>query len=202
MRPNQLDVPYIPYDEICIRSKDFLHKYNPSDTIPVPIERIAELELGIEIIPVSGLKFAFDIEGWISNDLKTITVDLHEFNGEENRCRFTIAHEIGHLVLHREIFEQQGFSNIEEWKDLVTNFDPKQYSYLETQANIFAGLILVPGEHLKEKYDQVINKVRDEGFEIHFDSELFNQYVCRWLAQEFQVSERTMEIRLKKDGFI
>lgn len=145
---------------------------------------------------------AFDIDGWISNGLKTISVDKYEYEEEINRCRFTIAHEVGHFVLHRKIFEQLEFSDIDGWKYFVNNFNPKQYSWLETQANIFAGHVLIPNEHIGERYKKVTDKVREEGFDIQFDLDSFNQYVCRWMAQEFNVSFRPMEIRLKKEGYI
>jgi len=198
----QLEVPFIPEDEIRLRAQDFLKKYYPSNIIPIDIERIVEFELGISIIPVAGLKLAFDIDGWISNDLKSITVDNYEYEKEINRCRFTIAHEVGHFVLHRKIFEQLEFLDIYGWKYFVNNFNPKQYSWLETQANIFAGHVLIPNEHIGERYKKVTDKVREEGFDIQFDLDSFNQYVCRWMAQEFNVSFRPMEIRLKKEGYI
>ena len=202
MNENQLQVAFIPEDEIRLKAQNFLKKYNPSSIIPVDIERIVEFELGIAIIPVPGLQLAFDIDGWISNDLKTITVDKYEYEEEINRCRFTIAHEVGHFVLHREIFKQLIFSNIDEWKYFVNNFNPKQYSWLETQANIFAGHVLIPKEHIEGRYKKMTDKVSEEGFDIQFDLDSFNQYVCRWMAQEFKVSYRPMEIRLKKEGYI
>lgn len=202
MNENQLEVSFIPEEEIRLRAEDLLHKYNPSGTIPVDIERIVEIDLGMPIIPVPGLKLAFDIDGWISNDFKTITVDKYQYEEEINRCRFTIAHEVGHLVLHRKIFEQLKFSTIGEWKYFINNFDPKQYGWLETQAKIFAGHVLVPKEHIGERYKKATDKVRKEGFDVKFDLDLFNQYVCRWMAQEFKVSYMPMEIRLKKEGYI
>lgn len=202
MNESQLEVQFIPEDEIGLKAQDFLKKYNPSRIIPVDIERIVEFELGIPIIPVAGLKAAFDIDGWISKDLKTITIDLHEYDEVENRCRFTIAHEVGHFVLHKEIFEQLEFSDVDKWKDFVNKFDPKQYSWLEKQADIFAGHVLVPKENIEEKYKQATEKIRIAGFDIKFDLDLFNKYVCRWMAQEFKVSYMPMEIRLKKEGYI
>ena len=89
MNESQLEVPFIPEDEICLKAQDFLKKYYPSNKIPIDIERIAEFKLGISIIPVAGLKLAFDIDGWISNGLKTISVDKYEYEEEINRCRFS-----------------------------------------------------------------------------------------------------------------
>ncbi len=34
---------------------DFLNKYNPNQQIPVPIEEIIELQLGLNIIPIKDL---------------------------------------------------------------------------------------------------------------------------------------------------
>ena len=159
MSINEIKVPFISYDEIRIISEDFLHRHNTTDEIPVPIDKIVEMNLSIEIIPIHELKNAFNIDGYVSNNFKTITVDQYVFENIENRYRFTLAHEIVHIILHKPIFEQLGFTNEEEWKYMITAFDTKQYGNLETQANRFAALILVPRYHLIEKYNDTINKV-------------------------------------------
>jgi Zn-dependent peptidase ImmA (M78 family) len=203
MTENKIEVPFIPKEEISQRAEDFLHRYNPSDTIPVDIERIVEYDLGIEIIPVPGLKMAFNIDGWISKELKTITIDYNEYTSVENRFRFTVAHEVGHYILHKEIFEILEFGSVEEWKyNIINRFDSKKYGWLEKQADMFASMVLMPKWHVEEKFKEAAEKVTKQGFGIQFDSDLFNQYVSRWMAQLFNVSEQAMSIRLSKEKYI
>ena len=69
-------VPFKNHDYIEKAAKDFLKKYHPEDTYPIPIEDIIELKMGIDIIPIPGLSEAIDgIGGFISSDLSNISID-------------------------------------------------------------------------------------------------------------------------------
>ncbi len=104
---NPLDRPILSYRDLRVRAADFLRTHHPQGTIPVPIEEIVEFKYRIDIIPVHGLQQAFEIDGFISSDLKTITVDCFIYEHRPNRYRFTLAHELAHAVLHRKIFHDQ-----------------------------------------------------------------------------------------------
>ena len=54
MTMNDLLVPYLSYDEIRKHAENFLYQYNINDTIPVPIEKIIEIDLNISLIAYSG----------------------------------------------------------------------------------------------------------------------------------------------------
>jgi Zn-dependent peptidase ImmA (M78 family) len=87
-----------------------------------------------------------------------------------NRKRFTIAHEIGHFLLHKKEgvkYRINGFS-----------YNNTQYSMEETEANYFAAYLLVPDE----KLSKVINILGS-------DVDL--------LAEYFGVSKAVIENRLK-----
>lgn len=81
--PGILHPPYLSYDDLRRRARDFLQTYHPSGSIPVPIEEIVEFEYEIDIIPVPGLHNAFEVDGFISSDLKALTVE--ELQGTQNR---------------------------------------------------------------------------------------------------------------------
>lgn len=86
-----------------------------------------------------------------------------------NRKRFTIAHEIAHFVLHRDLIEQ-GIVDNEMYRDKRIS------SHDETQANRMAADILMP-----------VALVR------HYKSQ---GYGLDQLAALFQVSQGAMKIRL------
>lgn len=56
------------------------------------------------------------------------------------RQTFTIAHELGHWVLHKNIYEQHP----EKYKLLPRYRDADENDILEVEANFFAGELLVP----------------------------------------------------------
>ena len=144
----KLTVPHHSYNSLRGKANEFLAKYNPTGAIPVPIEEIAEFSLGLNIIPIPGLQDALEIAGFISSDFRSITVDQFVMERRERRYRFTLAHELGHLWLHREIFAQLNFHSIDDWKTFQKDVDAEDYGWLEWQAYVFGGLVLVPREPL------------------------------------------------------
>jgi hypothetical protein len=73
--PNDIQAPVLSYEEIRRRADDFLATYHPSRKPPVPIEEIIEFRLRINIVPVAGLRRAFDIDAFTSSDCTEIIVD-------------------------------------------------------------------------------------------------------------------------------
>lgn len=85
-------------------------------------------------------------------DPHTIIIDEHlDSNEMEPRRRFTVAHEIGHLILHEDtfsVYQRCGKRQLESWDKLDT---------LEWQANTFAAALLMPTSTM----EQAINRVLD-----------------------------------------
>lgn len=194
----RLSIPHHSYDQLRRFAAGFLAKYNSVGTIPVPIEEIAENPLGLDIIPIPGLKRSFEIDGFIDSDLSAITVDQFVLENRVARYRFTLAHEIAHLHLHRAIFKQVKFRSIDEWKKFQLEVDPKDSSWLEWQANVFAGLVLVPPLPLKEQFEVCEASVRGEGFPDRSEATLL--YIAERLSGIFEVSRGVIERRIAKDN--
>jgi hypothetical protein len=146
----RLDIQYLRYEIITQKAEEFLSRYHPSGTIPIPIEQITEFRLGVDIIPIPNLRKGFETDGFTSSDLKQIYVDEHLFSEFPARYRFTLAHEVAHIVLHKRILEKIKISSLAEWKRFIENIDPRDYSVLEFQGYAFAGLVLVPPRDLKK----------------------------------------------------
>lgn len=193
-------------DEINSNVEDFLRIHNPSGTIPVPIEEIIEFQLKIDIIPVPGLKDSFekvelDIDAFISSDFRNITVDEYVQEKFSNRYRFTLAHEIGHMQLHRYLSTQFRFNNIGEWIATINQIPIGEREIVEWQANEFAGLILVPRAALKDEFKKALKEV-EEITKISFDKDpnLVMDLTIISLASKFGVSKGVVRIRLERDG--
>ena len=107
-----LDWPVRSYDDIRRRAADFLRTCHPAGTIPVPIEELVEFRYRIDIIPIPGLQGVFEVDRFISSDLKAITVDAFVYEHRPGRYRFTLAHELAHWVLHRRIFQAHRFRRV------------------------------------------------------------------------------------------
>ena len=193
-------VPFLDYQQIVAKTQEFLKQYHPSGEIPIPIETIVEHDLGINIVLIPGLHQTFEIDGFTSSDLKEISVDMAAFDNWPKRLRFTLAHEVGHLIMHRELFQSHRFLMVSEWKNFIKDFPEKEYGYLESQANNFAGALLVPTEPLKSEYAKVRKRVEKMGVSFNELTDVAWDFVCQGLGNFFDVSKDVIRIRLERES--
>lgn len=153
-----MQVRYRSESDISEAALDFLRKYHAIDTIPVPIENIIEFDLGLDIIPVPGLLRSHDIDGALSQDFSRIYVDEYVYNERPNRYRFTLAHEVGHLVLHKTELESDKISSINDWLEYAKHVVGVG-DWFESQAFFFARHVLMPSHHLEVKFNQYLPEV-------------------------------------------
>lgn len=147
--------------------------------LPVDLNKIAK-KLGVEIIKhdlgdnVSGVLYIDKGQGIIG------------YNPNESRVRqrFTIAHELGHYVLHR--LNKELFVSHKSSKLFFRNDKSKTGEYkLEREANAFAAALLMPKEILIEEFNRVT-------YNLNIDEE----DVINELAKKFKVSTLAMTYRI------
>ena len=150
------------FDEIISR-----HQNKP----PIPVVTIAR-EMGVNVYKsdgwpdyISGL-IREDPEhgGWSGYAIYT------NANHTNKRRRFTIAHELGHYVLHRDLIGN-GITDDALYRSRLSGL-------IERQANRFAAKLLMPWNLIIESTEQGINTVKG-------------------LADKFDVSRSAMSIRLE-----
>lgn len=193
-----MTLKFIHPQDIEKKAIEFLSQYHRNGTIPIPIEDIIEIELKIKIIPSPGLLSRFGIDAFSTRDFEEIYIDERQFFEIENRARFTLAHEIGHYVLHRQfISKSPKFKNLDQWKDFVLS-DIKR-DPLETQANIFAGFLLMPTHPLAREYEKAkSNLQKTKVFQEKFpDDQTLTPYLAKPISKIFKVSEPSCELRIK-----
>ena len=159
--------PFFRYEDLRRCAEAFLLEHHPGREIPVPIERIVDIQFGIDIVPMPGLEIS---TRWPTcrTRLTEIRVRRVVYNHRPNRYRFSLAHELGHRVLHADVYEQFQFSDVATFRHVMTNEIPlDQYRYLEWHANSFAGLILVPAAELRQAFFDYVEKGQAGG--IDFD---------------------------------
>lgn len=175
----------------------FLNLHHPSLEIPIPIEDIVELSLKLNIVTHKDLFKTLLIDGFLSSDLTELHINEEHYMGSTNRYRFTLAHEVGHLVLHSSASKM--CKSIEDWKAHVLGSGPLS-NFRETEANEFAGCVLMPKEKAIQSFEihkqQIIHVFKTAGVTIPPDKFLID-YLALRVAQEFDVSEQVAAIRLK-----
>ncbi len=194
--------PFLPYREIRPFAERFQNEYNTEGHIPVPIEEIIESKLKLSIVPFKNLKSGYDTEAFLTKDLRSLYIDEDIYMNEryEFRMRYTLAHEVGHLVLHRDIYEKTEIDSADEWIAFQNNSDSDQYSWFEKHAYDFAGLILVPSDQLLEGYRKGLHVLAENNYSFHTAAvEMVNSYICNPLSRQFLVSTEVIERRIKYD---
>ncbi len=190
-------VPFRDHDRIKKIAEDFLKKYHPGSSCPIPIEEIIEFKLKLDIIPLPGLHKTFEIDGFLAADRMSISVDEGVYQSRPGRYRFTLAHEVGHFILHKELYDERRFKSTGEWKDFVSQFPEKEYAWFEWQAYEFAGLILVPGHHLEKRFRHHVKQLKDLGIR---SENVILYRAAELLAKDFLVSPEVIQRRLDREG--
>lgn len=190
----------LSYDDLRGKADEFLRQHHPTGAVPVPIEQIVEFGFGINIIPLPGLHRDHDIDGFISSSLTEIFVDLFVFESRPTRYRFTLAHEIAHLVLHGDALKEVRPRSVAEWKRFVSSLSEKDRGWLEWQAYCFAGLVLTPSAPLAVEYRAALRMADEEGIDIGAHGGMARQYIATYIGRIFGVSAGVVEKRLVYDG--
>lgn len=193
-----LEVPFLTTDHIRSCATKFLADRHPSGDLPIPIERILEHELGINIVPMPGLLRVLDVDAFITSDLQDIYIDEYVLSEVPNRYHFSLAHEASHILLHGEILRPLAIQSIEAWKEFAMNLDETARARLEWQANTCAGHLLVPTASLATRLETARGMVPPAILQDADPQELLHT-IAGYLSREFAVSTRVIEIRIDRE---
>lgn len=193
----KLNLTKLSYANIGKIADNFLQNYHSHISLPIPIEEIAEAKLNIEIIPVKDLRKNYDVDGCLDSTLSRIFIDYSLYLENEHRSRFTIAHEMGHLVLHSTLFQNLKINHPEDIYHITTQINDFDYGWLEYQAYTFAGHVLVPKESLINEVERRLGKIPDKKF---LPEQIFS--ISQELLEVFKVSGEVLSRRLGKEGVI
>lgn len=189
-------LPHFSYKKIGQIADAFLTKHHPNLTLPIPIEEIAEAKLNLKIIPEANLKKEYDVDGFLTSDLSTIFIDFDLYLKYENRTRLTIAHEIGHLFLHGELFKKINIQSIDDLYNFALKITEDEYRWIEYQAYSFGSQVLIPQKLLFREIQKRIGKVP------HFEAPEILAPIAQDLLEIFQVSGEAMLRRLEKENIV
>lgn len=205
----ELDVKWLRYEEIATIANQFLATHECLEKLPVPIEEIVENDLKMDIIPTPNLQRDFGIEGFTSRDFSSIYVDESIYTNNYYRYKFTLAHEIGHLVIHREALEQLEFDSISSWTGVLDQIDGFAYGKMEFQGYCFGGLILVPPHHLARLFHEELPRVQPliaQAKDLGIKPKDYIDYAADTMATNlkkyFEASTDVLIRRIKSDNLI
>jgi len=175
--------------------------------LPVDVFSLVEIDLRLNVIPFDDLLRKYDVEAALRADFTGIYVDAETYvfldTGPEwklNRLRFSLGHEVGHFVLHRDLPQPRNFASLPDFARWTRNFDlPHEglkYS-AEQEANEFAGRLLVPVERLRDFYDEFRTQAAGL-FPVLYPS--LREAFASNAASKFGVNKQVIEVRLDREG--
>ena len=189
-------IPFIRPEDSRPRADAFLTEHNPAGVLPLPIEEIIEFKLGINVVPLAGLQARIGTVGFLTSDLREIDVDLEVTERFPARFRWTLAHEVGHLLLHSHVYAGYQFRTADEWKQWTRSIPDRIYRRFEAQANTIAAQILMPARALTDHFEDVVAKLETQGLDWTVSPDM----VYRILGRTFGVSPTSIMHALCNEG--
>jgi Zn-dependent peptidase ImmA (M78 family) len=153
----------------------------------VDVFSLTELRLGLNVIPFDDLFAKYDSDAAITQDFTGIYVDTEAYvfweKGpvwKQNRLRFSVAHELGHYILHREVARRARFESFDDFAHWTRSHGGQKYN-LEQAANEFAVQFDAKLPHWRS-YEGVRSAFADS------------------VAPKFGVNVQVIEVRLDREG--
>lgn len=195
------------HSRICEAAETFRRQYLAAqgDRLPVDVFSVVELQLRLDVIPFDDLQARYRIDAALLPDFSGLYVDAESYlfweKGpvwKQNRLRFTVAHELGHWVLHRDYAAKVKFASFEQFARHFKGEDPSRY-WLEQEANEFAGRLLVPLERLQAMFDQFARQIAPI-MPSWLQSEDLRIKFAEQVAPKFGVHTQSLLTRLDREG--
>lgn len=234
-------IPYLSKPSIASRADALLDAFGAVHgkvtAPPIPVEDILECHLKLSLgFDDLSLRFgSSDVLGAIWIGRREVLIDQRldpvEHVGTEGRYRFTIAHEIGHWELHRDLLtdvRQLGFpGDLAASPSLVCRRSEAKKP-IEWQADRFAADLLMPAGVLRQAWLATVGTPDPLVYDDHKNTTFarrpysrgmtsigtvmrrsteeehsyFFEKVAREFAPKFQVSNQAMRIRLEDMGLL
>jgi len=223
-----MHVDYLPKPRIEAAAMQLLGQYGQKfDEItapPVPIDEIIECHLDLtfdfgDLVQKFGSE---DVLGasWLDDKRVMIdeSLDPDAHPEKEGRYRFTVAHEIGHWILHvpkilAEKRQLSLFGDKDDGPSIVCRANQGKKDKAEWQADFFAGHLLMPTEFVRSAWqaftgntapENVADEIQElrEAYLMKEDEHDPSCDASKAMAKLFNVSAQAMQIRLQDIGLL
>jgi len=173
--------------EIELKAQNLLKDLQISE-LPIPLEQIAK-KMGVNLLPFD---LGADVSGLLHLEENSATIGYNP-NESKVRQRFTIAHEIGHYVLHTNNGTKQSeddifIDNRNHYQEIMFRSEKPKLTLenynKEKEANSFAAALLMPLQSVKKEM------LKYNGFDLSDNTMIVD------LAKKFEVSIPAMSFRI------
>lgn len=196
-------IKYLSKEEIETKALS-LHPNKSLLDFPFDIEIYLTKEHGYMIAPSSNLEGRCKVDTALITCKKLIRIDQQIYDNQYRRACFSMAHELGHLILHKKYISYienklRSCNKTDEYKPIINNsfLEDKSYHRAELQADLFAGAILAPKDFLKESMLHLIQerKTKNKSDKL---SDNDRDIICNDLSHQFGISKLAVPVRINK----
>jgi hypothetical protein len=199
--PARFRAPYITPEQAWAEADRVRAQFWPSGEVPLEVEEIL-WAVGLRVEPIQSLRKAGDVDALLRGDLATVIVDADEYMDDRmlNRIRFSMAHELGHFILHADLYRGMAHDSIDAWSDFVERVPEEQWGFVELHAYEFAGRLLVPSDGVRTEITAAAKVAENAGF-MKWDEtgDAAREYMSNSIARTFGVSSQVIEKRIIRE---
>lgn len=201
-----MNIPFIDNETIWQTADDFRTSKDLTghNMPPIDVFYIVDVVMRFDVIDIPDLMVDLRMDAAIVPAEKAIYVDRNAIQGWERhdrwiekRLRFSVAHELGHFLLHKEYQAGLQFSNFDQFKRWI--MEHRRNNRLEDQADEFAGRFLVPPDILNDQYDSLQGKLAAADPSWH-DIAGMRTRLAERIAPRFGVNTQVIETRFAREG--
>lgn len=198
--------PWLDREEIRKAADDTRAKFWKENTFPIDIEYMIARRLNIHIESIKGLFHELSSNTFLSFDRSTIIVDDYAYmSGRfDGKIHFDLAHEVGHFVLHKEIYNDLNhrIKSIDDYLNFQNTAPDSSIWSFEYQASEFAGRLMVPLQELILEVEKRCHEVTENGLKKKYalNPEAFSSLISTDISDVFGVTFTNIDERVKREN--
>lgn len=198
-----IEIPFVPHERLNYIVEK-LFKNNVYDGLVLNFDKLTKF-----LEPKYNVIFQLDViekDNYLGKiEFNPLVIKIsNKARSDINRWRFTLAHEIGHLILHSPLLKERLSEKNGTENTLALNYSSsnKNAERLEIQANLFASYLLLPENILIPRMEKIFVEYRIHRRRLYLDRQTVNQIevfeILNNLSREFEVSVEAIKLRLIK----
>ena len=192
---NVVDIPWLSHEEIKNKANDLYNSCSITSN-DVAGELLTQ---HFPDIRINFSDFAQGVLGALSFSDKIITLS-NALVSDVHRKNFTLAHELGHLYLHKPVLERYNNPLLDYEEGFVANLPDVIIKRMEIQANLFASYLLIPQIPFVNEIIRLFKEFSITTGRLYLDHQPCNKRdvhaILRVISLKFNVSIEAAKMRL------
>lgn len=198
---NVVSIPWLTHEQIKDKANELYQSCMISSN-DVAGEVLAQQYSDIRI---NFADFPKGVLGALSFRDKIITLS-NELVSDVHRRNFTLAHELGHLYLHKLLLEKYNSTLLDYEERFVANLPDEIIKRMEMQANLFASYLLIPQVPFLNEVTRLFKEYSITTGRLYLDHQPCNKHdvytILGALSLKFNVSKAAAKMRLLNEGLL